>query len=82
MKGIFVLLRRSAVLKILIMMSLCLSIASAATEKVLHSFGSGSDGVSPFAGLAFDANGNLYGTASNGGTRGGCGGDGCGIVFN
>lgn len=36
------------------------------TEKVLHSFGNGKDGYSPFAGLVFDSSGNLYGTT---GTR-------------
>ena len=38
------------------------------TEKVLHSFGNGTDGVSPQAGLISDAAGNLYGTNSSGGT--------------
>jgi uncharacterized repeat protein (TIGR03803 family) len=31
-------------------------------ERVLHSFGDGKDGYSPFAGLIFDNSGNLYGT--------------------
>ncbi len=36
------------------------------TEKVLHSFGDSTDGISPSqAGLIFDAAGNLYGTTSN-----------------
>ena len=35
------------------------------TEKVLHSFGNGTDGTSPYAGLIFDAAGNLYGTTVN-----------------
>ena len=38
------------------------------TEKVLYSFGDGTDGVSPLAGLIFDAAGNLYGTTQHGGT--------------
>lgn len=38
-------------------------------EKVLHSFGSGTDGVAPTAGL-LDVNGTLYGTTFYGGTSG------------
>ena len=38
-------------------------------EKVLHSFGYGSDGATPLAGL-IDVNGTLYGTTSAGGTSG------------
>ena len=42
------------------------------TEKVLHSFNNnGSDGADPYAGLIFDAAGNLYGTTSFGGIHGG-----------
>src|ERR1017187_10338672 len=40
------------------------------TEKVLWSFGNGTDGVSPVAGMVFDAAGNLYGTTLYGGTTG------------
>lgn len=53
------------------------------TEKVLHIFGEGEDGQSPFSNLTFDAAGNLYGTTSYGGS-GGCRdtiGKGCGAVF-
>ncbi len=42
------------------------SIATDGTEKVLHSFGNGTDGAAPFAGLV-DVNGTLYGTTSAGG---------------
>ncbi len=38
------------------------------TEEVLYSFGTGTDGTIPVAGVAFDASGNLYGTTSAGGT--------------
>ena len=40
------------------------------TEKVLHSFGDGTDGAHPQTGLTFDAAGNLYGTTSMGGAYG------------
>jgi uncharacterized repeat protein (TIGR03803 family) len=38
--------------------------------KVLYSFGSGSDGQVPVAGVTLDATGNLFGTTSAGGTHG------------
>ncbi len=41
------------------------------TEKILHDFGNGSDGVNPLAGLIFDAAGHLYGTTAGGGAYGG-----------
>ncbi|MGA8153222.1 MAG: choice-of-anchor tandem repeat GloVer-containing protein [Terriglobales bacterium] len=44
------------------------------TETVLHSF-SGPDGSEPWAGLTFDASGNLYGTTVEGGPHGN------GVVF-
>jgi uncharacterized repeat protein (TIGR03803 family) len=37
------------------------------TEQVLNSFGNGTDGYGPAAGLLFDASGNLYGTTYDGG---------------
>ncbi len=40
------------------------------TEKVLYSFGTGTDGVAPVGRVAFDSAGNLYGTTSAGGTIG------------
>jgi uncharacterized repeat protein (TIGR03803 family) len=48
--------------------------------KVLHSFAGGDDGANPGGGVIFDAAGNLYGTTYQGGGSG-CGGKGCGIVF-
>ncbi len=67
---------------IFILTCLCATVASAATTfKVLHSFGAGGDGNTPFAGVTFDSNGNLYGTASAGGGVGGCGSFGCGAVY-
>ena len=38
------------------------------TTSILHSFGSGTDGVNPFSGLTMDGQGNLYGTTFNGGS--------------
>lgn len=38
------------------------------SEKVIHRFGSGIDGATPFNGLIFDRRGNLYGTARSGGS--------------
>ena len=39
-------------------------------EKVLYSFAGGTDGEYPMAGVAMDANGNLFGTTANGGAHG------------
>ena len=52
------------------------SVTPDGTEQVLHSFGSGSDGVSPHASL-IDVNGTLYGTTF----LGGGGAFGLGTVF-
>lgn len=51
------------------------------TEKKLHHFGIGRDGRGSTTGLILDAAGNLYGTTPAGGTHYGCGGGGCGTVF-
>ncbi len=53
------------------------------TETVLHAFNyDGEDGTIPEAGLYRDSAGNLYGTTVRGGASGsGCGGYGCGTVF-
>jgi uncharacterized repeat protein (TIGR03803 family) len=55
------------------------SVTMSGTEALLHSFGKGSDGFIPYAGLV-DVNGTLYGTTSEGGGLG-CGHHGCGTVF-
>lgn len=66
---------------ILIMLGVGLPPAQAQTYKVLHNFsGPPSDGGPSDAGLAFDSQGNLYGTTELGGS-GTCYGAGCGTVF-
>jgi len=54
------------------------------TYTSLHDFCKGglpcSDGAHPISGIVIDANGNLYGTTSRGGSNG-CFGYGCGVVF-
>jgi len=40
------------------------------TESILWSFGTGTDGINPQAGLVMDPSGNLYGTTLNGGVYG------------
>ena len=47
----------------------CTTGTPAATETVLYSFGAGTDGSSPDAGLIRDGSGNLYGTTLNGGNH-------------
>ncbi len=49
------------------------------TYTSLHDFTGGSDGAYPYSRVSLDASGNLYGTASAGGT--GCNGAGCGVVW-
>jgi uncharacterized repeat protein (TIGR03803 family) len=50
------------------------------TRGVIHTFTGGAGGGEPYAGLTLDATGNLYGTATVGGTSTNCTG-GCGVVF-
>jgi uncharacterized repeat protein (TIGR03803 family) len=49
------------------------------TEKILYNFGK-FGGTHSVSGLIFDATGNLYGTSASGAGTG-CGGSGCGMVF-
>jgi uncharacterized repeat protein (TIGR03803 family) len=56
------------------------SITTSGTEKVLHNFGSGTDGSGPAASL-IDVNGTLYGTTHLGGAGSRCS-LGCGTVFS
>jgi len=51
-----------------------------AIEHVLLNF-SGEDGIYPFAGLIFDAAGNLYGATYYGGNLSECDFTGCGVIF-
>src|SRR5258708_25378428 len=51
------------------------------TETVLYSLQGGSEGFNPWAGLTFDAAGNLYGTTLGGGGSANCGSGGCGTAF-
>jgi uncharacterized repeat protein (TIGR03803 family) len=51
--------------------------------KTLYAFTGGSDGIRPYAGVAPDEEGNLFGTTLEGGNAGYCANsnDGCGTVF-
>jgi uncharacterized repeat protein (TIGR03803 family) len=55
-------------------------VSPAGEETVLYSFRGGSDGGIPLAGVILDS-GHLFGTTSQGGNAGSCGGSGCGVVF-
>jgi uncharacterized repeat protein (TIGR03803 family) len=54
--------------------------ASGWTYTTLHNFTGGSDGAFPKSNVVFDASGNLYGTATNGGRNDLCS-YGCGVVW-
>lgn len=51
------------------------------TMTILHTFTGGSDGAYPRSGVVLDAQGNIYGTAGNGGNTPACNGAGCGVVY-
>lgn len=56
--------------------------AMAQSFNVVHSFTGGADGANPFSGLTADRGGQLYGTASRGGSPGVCQYEGgCGTVY-
>ena len=55
-------------------------VSTTGSEKILHSFGGGSDGALPSAGLT-DVKGTLYGTTAAGGGSGCTLGYGCGTVY-
>jgi hypothetical protein len=76
--------RRLSMRKLIVGLTLAFAFAMYATgqtEKILFKFTGGRDGGNPEGGLIFRG-GNLYGTASTGGSYlSGCGGAGCGTVF-
>ena len=55
-------------------------VAPSGAETVLYAFTGGKDGDTPYAGVVFDTQGNLYGTTLYGGSTA-CGATGCGVVF-
>jgi uncharacterized repeat protein (TIGR03803 family) len=50
-------------------------------QTVLYAFTGGTDGGLPLSGLTFDEAGNIYGVTVQGGDNSGCGGYGCGTVY-
>lgn len=74
--------RRAPITRLLLACLVLLGLTQKAfpqTLTILHVFTGGGDGGSPYAGLIFDAAGNLYGTTALGG-QGSCTG-GCGTAF-
>ena len=69
-------MRAKSILTLILLFS-AITLAEAATQKVLHTFTGGLDGGQPYAdggevtsGVILDAAGNLYGTTLYGGTYG------------
>jgi uncharacterized repeat protein (TIGR03803 family) len=56
-------------------------LAPGGAETMLYAFQLSTDGGVPVGNLVSDNNGNLFGMAAYGGEAGGCGGNGCGVVF-
>jgi len=56
-------------------------LAADGTETVLHAFTGGTDGWTPYGGVAVDSSGNVYGTAFAGGNPDCNAPNGCGVVF-
>lgn len=58
------------------------SSGSSWSEAVLHTFSGGSDGATSTAGIAIEADDELFGTTTNGGDLNCNNGGGCGVVFS
>jgi uncharacterized repeat protein (TIGR03803 family) len=57
-------------------------IATDGTETILHSFDGAAGGANPRGGVTIiQSTGDLYGTASSGGTSSNCGSGGCGVLY-
>lgn len=69
---------------VLVLLCILTQSSSAQTFTVMHAFTGGADGTSPYGSLTLDHAGQVYGTATAGGTGNGCSSPawvGCGTVF-